>query len=160
MPSSSGDNFNALFWLDEQQAVLGQVGSGSGVREIAKRYLSRAAANTLTVGQVVAALCQRAGLATGDVNTSALTDSLRGYMLPRPTSARDAITPLAGAFQFDAVEQDDVLLFRKCGGTVVATIPYAEMVREDPDLPRELTVRRLLRSPRFRVRVPVITDDR
>lgn len=47
-----------------------------------------------------------------------------------------------------------MLVFRKRGGVVVATIPYAEMVREDPDasvlqeqraqdadLPRELTVR-------------------
>ncbi len=152
--NQAGADFNTLFWLDEQQAVLGQVGAGAGVREIAKRYLSRAAANSLTVGQVVAALCQRAGLATGDTNTAALTDSLRGYILPRPTSARDAITPLASAFQFDAVEQDDVLLFRKRGGAVVASIPYGEMVREDPDasvlqeqraqdadLPRELTVR-------------------
>ncbi len=90
--NQAGANFKTLFWLDEQQAVLGQVGAGAGVREIAKRYLSRAAPNTLTVGQVVAALCQRAGLAAGDTNTSALTDSLRGYILPRPTSARDAIT--------------------------------------------------------------------
>ena len=152
--NQAGANFNTLFWLDEQQAVLGQVGGGAGVREIAKRYLSRAAANSLTVGQVVAALCQRAGLAVGDVNTAALTDALRGYILPRPTSARDAITPLAGAFQFDAVEQDDALVFRQRAGAVVATILYDDMVREDPDasvlqeqraqdadLPRELAVR-------------------
>ena len=152
--NQAGADFNTLFWLDEQQAVLGQVGGGAGVREIAKRYLSRAAANSLTVGQVVAALCQRAGLAAGDINAAALNDPLRGYILPRPTSARDAITPLAGAFQFDAVEQDDVLLFRQRAGAVVATIPYDDMIREDPDasvlqeqraqdadLPRELTVR-------------------
>ena len=152
--NQAGANFKTLFWLDEQQAVLGQVGAGAGVREIAKRYLSRAAANSLTVGQVVAALCQRAGLTAGDTNTAALTDSLRGYILPRPTSARDAITPLAGAFQFDAVEQDDALVFRQRARAVVAAIPYDDMVREDPDasvlqeqraqdadLPRELTVR-------------------
>jgi PAS domain-containing protein len=85
-----------------------------------------------------------------------LTDSLRGYVLPRPMSARDAITPLASAFQFDAVEQDDVLVFRKRAGGVVASVPYADLVQERPDasalneqraqdaeLPRELTVRYL-----------------
>lgn len=64
------------------------------------------------------------------------------------------MTPLAAAFQFDAAEVDDVLLFRKRAGAVVATAPFAELVREDPsgivieeqraqdqELPREMTVR-------------------
>lgn len=150
----AGAPFNSLGWLDEQQATVGFVADGTGAHEIAKRYLTRAAPDTLTVGQVVSALCERSGLSVADINVSALTDTLRGYTLARPMSAREAITPLAGAFQFDAAEIDDVLLFRKRGGAAVATIAYEDMVREDAgasiveeqraqdaELPREVTVR-------------------
>lgn len=150
----AGAEFNNLFWLEEQQAVIGYREDGVGAKEIAKRYLTRAAPTALTVGQVVAALCERAGYEVSDYNVGALTDALRGYVLGRPMSARDAIQPLAAAFQFDAAEQDDVMLFRKRGGSAVATITYDDMVREsadepviqetraqDADLPRELTVR-------------------
>lgn len=152
--NASGSDFQNLAWLDEQQAVIGFRSSGAGVREIAKRYLTRAAASTLTVGQVVAALCERAGLEVTDYDVSELSDPLRGYVLARPMSARDAITPLAAAFQFDGVEQDDVMVFRKRGSATVATIAYDDMARESPDqsviseqraqdldLPREVTVR-------------------
>ncbi|WP_137179222.1 phage tail protein [Roseomonas sp. AR75] len=149
--NANGADFSNRFWIDEQGAVIGF----SGTSDIpTKRFLTRATATDLTLGDVVQQLCTRAGLAPGDINVAGLTDGLRGYVLPRPMSARDAITPLAGAFQFDAVEQDDVLVFRKRAGGVVATVPYADLVQERPDtsalseqraqdaeLPRELTVR-------------------
>jgi len=152
--SPAGGDFNTLSWVDEQQAVIGFRASGGGAQEIAKRFLVRSSPNNLTVGAIVTALCERAGLSAADINVSALSDSIRGYTLGRPTSARDAITPLGAAWQFDAVEQDDILVFRKRGGALVATLDYADLVRESPDgmvmeeqrvqdadLPRELTVR-------------------
>ena len=151
---AAGDDFNTLYWLDDQISVVGYRSGGQGHFEIARRRLDVIAPNALTVGAVVDAICQRAGLDAALINTAALTDSLRGYTLPRPVSARDAITPLAAAFQFDAVEQDDVLVFRKRGGAPVAAIGYADLVREAPDatvveetraqdqeLPRAVTVR-------------------
>jgi hypothetical protein len=151
--NQAGESFSNRFWIDEQGAVIGF----SGTSDLpTKRFLTRATATDLTLGDVVQQLCVRAGLAPGDINVAALTDSLRGYVLPRPMSARDAITPLASAFQFDAVEQDDVLAFRKRAGGAVATVPYADLVQErvdasalteqraqDAELPRELTVRYL-----------------
>lgn len=131
--NAAGADFKTLSWLDEQVAVVGYVTAGAGAHEVAKRFLSRATPGTLTVGTVVAALCERAGLAPGDINTAALTDSLRGYMLARPMSARDAIAPLATFANADAVEQDDVILFRKRGGASVATLAYTDLAREDPD---------------------------
>jgi hypothetical protein len=139
-------------WLDEQQAVIGWKDTA---RLPVKRFLTRAAPANLTVADVVEALCLRAGLSLSDIDTTALSgDALRGYTLARPMAARDAITPLASAFLFDAVEQDDVLVFRKRAGASVATVPYADLVREEPDssvieeqraqdadLPREVTVR-------------------
>jgi hypothetical protein len=140
-----------LAWLSEQEAVIGW---NNVNRQIAKRYLSRVAPNALTDGVIVEALCLRAGMDVSEIDVSELTDSLRGYMLARPMSARDASTPLAARSQFDAVEEDDVLVFRKRAGAVVAAIPYEDLVREDPDasvieeqraqdvdLPREVTVR-------------------
>jgi hypothetical protein len=153
--SASGVPWRNLYWLDEQQAVIGWDNDTShALATVSKRYLNRIAPNVLVVGDVVEALCTRAGLEAADLNVSALTDWLRGYVLPRPVSARDAIAPLASAFAFDAVEQDDVLLFRKRGGATVAAIAYADMAREDPDgsvldeqraqdqdMPQALTVR-------------------
>lgn len=149
--------FQPLYWLDEQQAVLGWKNptSGSqGTGTLAKRYINRLAAQALTDGDIVEALCLRAGLEHSDINVSALTDSIRGYMLARPSSARDAIAVLASKSQFDGAEVDDVLMFRKRGGATVATIPYEDAVREDPsgtsfeeqraqdaDLPQSLAVR-------------------
>lgn len=141
-------------WLDEQQAALGWKTGSQPNGEIAKRYLNRIASDDIPLSGIVAALCGRAGLAVSDLDVAALTDGVRGYVLARPTSAREAITPLAAACQFDAVEQDDVLLFRKRGGAAVAHIPYADLIREAPDqsvleeqraqdleLPQALTVR-------------------
>lgn len=152
--NAAGVDFNTLAWLDEQQAVVGYVSDAVGAQEIGKRYMVRATSGTLTVGDVVEAICLRAGLEVSDLDVTALTDTLRGYTLPRPTSAREALTPLAAAFQFDAAEVDDVLLFRKRAGSTVATLAYGDLVREDPaervieeqraqdaELPRVVTVR-------------------
>jgi hypothetical protein len=152
--NGAGAGFKNLFWLDERQAVLGYIGSGYGVREIAKRYLDRISPATLLMSDVVEALCVRAGMDPADISVSALSESLRAYVLPRPTATRDAIAPLLALAQADAVEQDDVLVFRKRGGAAVVTIPFEDLIREDgaenvieeqraqdADLPRELTVR-------------------
>jgi hypothetical protein len=133
-------------------AVYGRSTSSGG--RFHKVYINRLAPHTLTVGDIVQALCVRAGLEATDVDVSGLTDSIRGYTLPRPMSARDAITQLAAAFQFDAAEVDDVLVFRKRGYAPVVTIPYDDLVREDParavieeqraqdaELPASVTVR-------------------
>lgn len=115
--------------------------------------VGRQSSATVTLASVVQSLATRAGLTVGDLNTSALTDAVRGYVIARPMSARAALEPLAAAFLFDAVESDDQLKFVKRGGASAMTIEHAEMVREgddavivrqraqDLELPRTLTVR-------------------
>jgi hypothetical protein len=150
----AGNAFNNLAWLDEAEATIGYIDDDLGAHEIGKRYLTRRDSATLTVGDVVGALCLKSGLEVSDYDVSELTDSIRGYMIPRPMPARDAITVLAAAYLFDAAVIDDVLYFRKRGGATVATVAYADMVRENPDesiieeertqdaeIPREITVR-------------------
>ena len=139
-------------WIDEQQAIVGWIDQTT--RQLAKRYMTRAAPNTLTEADIVDALCLRAGLEITQFDTSALTNTVRGYLLARPMSARDAITPLAASGGFDAVEQDDVIVFRRRGGAPVVHIPYTDFVRnnmdepavkplraQDSELPREVVVR-------------------
>jgi len=75
-----------------------------------------------TVGDIVGALCERAGLGAGEYDADDLTDSITGYALAQPTSARAAIEPLAAAFGFDAVESGDVMRFVPRGGATVATL--------------------------------------
>lgn len=152
--SVAGASFKSLAWLDERIAQIGYRSAGSGVREIAKRFLLRDSAPALTVGEIVAALCERAGMAPGDIDVSGLSDEVAGYKLARPMAARDALGVLATAWLFDAAAIDDVLVFVKRGGAVVQAIPYGDLVREgdaarlvleepradDQSLPREVIV--------------------
>ena len=128
----------------------------SNVPTIKRIYINRLAAVDLSVADVVEAIAVRSGMEPADLDVSDIDLPLRGYILARPMSARDAIAPLASAHQFDAAEVDDTLLFVPRGGAVAATIAYDAMVREAPDanvleeqraqdaeLPREVAVRYL-----------------
>ena len=150
----AGNAFNSLGWIDEAEAAIGYVADDVGTYEIAKRYLTRKDSAQLTLGDIVGALCEKAGLTVSDYDVSELTDNMPGYMIPRPMPARDAITVLAAGWLFDAAVIDDVLYFRKRGGATVATVAYTDMVRENPDesiieeeripdaeIPREVMVR-------------------
>lgn len=80
----------------------------------------------VSVASIVSDLCTRAGVTSYD--TSALTaDTLRGFLISRPGTARSMIEQLASAFAFDGVEVDGVLKFVKRGGAVAATIQSADM---------------------------------
>lgn len=83
---------------------------------------------------IVSDLCQRAGLDTSDIDVSALTESVRGFVISRQGSARSALEPLAMAFNFDAVERGSTLVFRKRNGSSVATIPLEDYVRDENNL--------------------------
>lgn len=75
-----------------------------------------------TIGEIVGSLCEHAGLQVGEYDVDDLTDSITGYAIAQPTSARAAIEPLAAAFGFDAVESGDVMRFVPRGGATVATL--------------------------------------
>lgn len=120
-----------------------------------RMLLLRQGSDTVPLSSIASALCQRAGLAASDINVAALTDSVRGFVVARPMAARQALEPLATAFSFDAVERDDVLVFRKRAGSVVATVAHDDLVRrgdgpvieeqraQDAELPRAVSVRHI-----------------
>ncbi|MEZ5961998.1 MAG: glycoside hydrolase/phage tail family protein [Hyphomonadaceae bacterium] len=61
------------------------------------------------LGEVVLALCARAGLS--DVDTTAVRGAVSGYVVDAPASARDALEPLMAAFDFTVCERDGLLTF-------------------------------------------------
>ena len=79
-----------------------------------------------TVGAVVQDLCEQSGLVPADFDVSALVQPLRGYLVSQLAPARGAIDQLANAFLFEGIEQDDVLLFRRRGGAMVATLALSD----------------------------------
>lgn len=109
------------------------------------------------LSDIVSDLSVRAGLTTGQIDVTALTDTVDGYAIATQTSVRDAITALMPAYYFDAVESDGKVKFVKRGGSIAVVIPDIDVGAfvaggEPPDalettramefeLPRTLTVK-------------------
>ncbi|MFQ6017934.1 MAG: phage tail protein [Kiloniellaceae bacterium] len=92
------------------------------------RYLDRASGGDVTVRTIVEDVSSRVGLAAGtDIDATALTDTLPGYVVDRRMAARRALEPLAAAFTFRGVESDDLIKFPKRGGASVFAIPEADL---------------------------------
>jgi|CXWL01.1.fsa_nt_gi hypothetical protein len=62
------------------------------------------------LGEVVVDLCARAGVI--DMDGSALSGAVSGYIVDSPSSARDALEPLMAAYDFVAVEHEGRVTFR------------------------------------------------
>lgn len=74
------------------------------------------------LGAIVSHLCERAGLQSGQIDVSDLTECVHGYAVSRVMSARDAISPLRSFGWFDCVESDGVLKWPTRGKAPVATL--------------------------------------
>ncbi len=66
----------------------------------------RLSPNTVTLSSIVTDICDRVGLAAGDIDVTGLTDEVEGYTIAQQMTARAAIDGLQAAFYFDAVESD------------------------------------------------------
>lgn len=82
---------------------------------------------SLTVGTVVAAICERCGLSSGFYNTAQLTQTIDGYVISQPMTGRAAIEPLMQAFFFDGAEKDYTATFVKRPGTIVAALEEGDL---------------------------------
>jgi hypothetical protein len=89
------------------------------------------ATSATTVADAVTGICEAAGFFASELDVSALTDTLRNYIVGRPMTARDAIVPLMQAFFFDGVESDGKMKFVKRGSQSPITIPFSSMVTEN-----------------------------
>ncbi|MDF2367503.1 phage tail protein, partial [Sneathiella sp.] len=78
---------------------------------VKRLFLRRASGAGAELAAIVSDLCARGRLTEADVDVSALAGSLPGYLVSRPMSIADALTPLSDYAFFDAVESGDRLKF-------------------------------------------------
>ena len=87
--------------------------------------------DTVTLGQVVSAICTKAGFTGSQIDVTQLTDVIKGFAIPRQMNARAALDPLQKAFLFDSVETGITggygIKFIKQGGASIATIPEDDL---------------------------------
>ncbi|MFA5040735.1 MAG: phage tail protein [Bdellovibrionales bacterium] len=98
----------------------------TGAGEV-KYPLERYGSDQIALSSILNSLCEKAGLLQTDILTNEVSQSVRGYVVSRRTSARDAIEPLLGAYFIDAVETDGILRFTPRGQGSVATISYDDL---------------------------------
>lgn len=79
---------------------------------------------------IVSDICQRAGLTTGQIDVTALTDDVRGYVVQR-SSGRSQIEQLMRAFYFDAVESGGKVKFVKRGASPTITIAEDDLAAHE-----------------------------
>lgn len=101
---------------------------------------SQASSCVATLSDIVADLCDRAGIDATEYDVSGLTDSVKGYRCATESSATGFIEPLAAAFFFDRGEWDKKLRFIKRGGASVASLTMDDLVmRDGPAIEQEQT---------------------
>lgn len=98
-------------------AFIDNIPSGSGDIFL---FTVGTAGEGMLLSDIVADLCDRAGLSSYDV--SELTDTVDGYAIAKQTDVRSAIDALRSAYYFDAVESQGVARFVKRGSATVTEI--------------------------------------
>jgi len=83
-----------------------------------------------TCSSIVSDICQRAGLAAGEIDVTALTDEVHGYVVQRSTG-RAQIEQLMRAFYFDAVESGGKVKFVKRGASPTITIAEDDLAAHE-----------------------------
>lgn len=146
------------FWTDGRIVVAGWfVSTGSNPTAMVVD-LEGIAVTPPPVGDVIADLCQRGGMAPGLVDASACTAPLLGYQQARVGTVRSAIDPLILGYAVDMGERDGVLHFwPRSTATSAATIAWGELgaseegsnpaadplpltVQQESELPRSIAV--------------------
>lgn len=79
--------------------------------------------STVALSTIVSGICSSAGLTAGQIDVTALTDTVWGYVVTRQAAARGNLEVLRRCYLFDAVESDGKIKFVKRGGASAVTIP-------------------------------------
>lgn len=92
---------------------------------------------------IVSDICERAGLSSGEIDVTALTDDVHGYVVQR-SSARSQIEQLMRSFFFDAVESGGKAKFVKRGASPSITIMEDDLAAHEygSSLPDNATIDR------------------
>ncbi len=93
-------------------------------------YLDRlqVGTGTTTLQAVVEDISSRVGLEAGDdIDATALTQIVYGYVLTTRMAARRGIEPLLPIYQFDAMESDHIVKYVNRGGASVVTLTQDDL---------------------------------
>jgi hypothetical protein len=96
-----------------------------------KYPLERYGNDAVALSGVLKDICLKAGMLSTSVISSAVSQSLRGYVVSRRMAAREALEPLMGSYFVDAVETDGILRFIPRGGASAATIVKDDLGASD-----------------------------
>lgn len=124
------------------------------IGEIRYWVLNAISTNAVPLSTIVADVCNRAGLESNYINVTDLASvDVRGYLRSSQMAGRQAIEPLARAYQFDAVETDGVLKFIQRGSASVLTVDADDLgagqepterhittITQDTELPIEVDI--------------------
>jgi hypothetical protein len=91
-------------------------------------YMFESLAQTdIALSAIVADICARAGLTSGQYDVTQLTDRVTGYAITNHSNARANVAPLMATYFFDAIDTDGLIKFVKRGGATVGTFAYGDL---------------------------------
>lgn len=112
------------FWTNGKSAVVADSDQG----DYFLVQFQAVTTSDVKVSDIIADLCERAGETRYDVSGIPDADTLKGYKLQNPATARADIDPLLTAFAIYIVDEDGVIKFKKYEDIVSeATIVYDEL---------------------------------
>jgi len=107
------------------------IGNGLLVDPVGVYSIIPPPANVL-LSSVVADLLERAGLNSGQYDTSDLTQEVRGFVVASQMTVRNAIDILRRAYFFDVTEYDGKVVCVNRGHDAIATIPDEDLAAHEP----------------------------
>jgi hypothetical protein len=105
----SGTTFNSVLSNPivniNRNYALGNIGTSGAPKRFARVPLGkRTQDDAVQLKDIVDDISNRAGLSQGEIDTSAMTDSVKGYVITKQAPARAAIEPLLTAYFYNPVE--------------------------------------------------------
>lgn len=101
----------------------------------------------VSLASIIEAECVSTGyLSAGDIDTTTITDDVRGYRVANNAAVRSALEALQAPYPFDVIQDGYGIKFVKRGTTSVATIAYDDMATTadaKTDEPRITVVREM-----------------
>ena len=122
---------NSAFWDAEYAAALlaGTINAGVTYPVVVASYAegtrpdaAQVDRGSVLLSEIVADICAEAGLSSGQIDVTDLTDTAIGFSRTRRMPARSALDTLRAAYHFDGVESGDLIRFVKRGGAVAASL--------------------------------------
>jgi hypothetical protein len=133
--SWTGGSWSSGIYDAVNDAWIGYSGSmgGSGHAGIRWYFLHRSASAGTTLGTIVSAMCDTAGLE--DRDTSLLTQSVAGYSWTRG-DVKSQMEPLLDIYDVDACPHDFTIKFKPRGSAPSGTILTPDFAKSGDDAPR------------------------